>query len=64
MLTDRIKYAMDHLSHKQHISLLARPNWRRTQTRNAHILVSIALHFLHRGDQCREELKQRTRILR
>ncbi|XP_060817329.1 uncharacterized protein LOC132907887 [Bombus pascuorum] len=40
MLTDRIRYAMDHLSHKQHISLLARPNWRRTQTRNAHILAN------------------------
>ncbi|XP_076760321.1 testicular haploid expressed gene [Xylocopa sonorina] len=36
MLTDRIKYAMDHLSRKQHISLLARPNWRRIQRRNVH----------------------------
>ncbi|XP_017756295.1 PREDICTED: uncharacterized protein LOC108548041 [Eufriesea mexicana] len=40
MLIDRIKYAMDHLSHKQHISLLARPNWRRTQTRNLNILTN------------------------
>ncbi|KAK9300275.1 hypothetical protein QLX08_007034 [Tetragonisca angustula] len=38
MLKDRIKYAMDHLSHKQYVSLLARPNWRRIQTRNVHIL--------------------------
>ncbi|CAK9819811.1 hypothetical protein ANTPLA_LOCUS10389 [Anthophora plagiata] len=37
-MKDRIKYAMDHLSHKEHTSLLARPNWRRTQTRNVNIL--------------------------
>ncbi|XP_043512998.1 uncharacterized protein LOC122530258 isoform X1 [Frieseomelitta varia] len=38
MLKDRIKYAMGHLSHKQYVSLLAKPNWRRIQTRNVHIL--------------------------
>ncbi|CAD1480932.1 unnamed protein product [Heterotrigona itama] len=38
MLKDRIRYAMDHLSHKQYVSLLARPNWRRIQTKNVHIL--------------------------
>lgn len=38
MLSERIKYAMDHLSHKQHISLLARPNWRRIQKKHVHIL--------------------------
>ncbi|KAF3426217.1 hypothetical protein E2986_06522 [Frieseomelitta varia] len=40
MLKDRIKYAMGHLSHKQYVSLLAKPNWRRIQTRNVHILGS------------------------
>lgn len=46
MLSERIKYAMDHLSHKQHISLLARPNWRRIQKKHVHILVSFNNLFL------------------
>ncbi|XP_053973293.1 uncharacterized protein LOC128873620 [Hylaeus volcanicus] len=39
-LAERIKYAMAHLSHKQYISLLARPNWRRTQRMNMNVLIN------------------------
>ncbi|XP_076394224.1 testicular haploid expressed gene isoform X2 [Megachile rotundata] len=39
-LAQRIKYAMQHLSHEQHISLLARPNWRRIQWKNVHALAN------------------------
>ncbi|XP_076548640.1 testicular haploid expressed gene isoform X2 [Osmia lignaria lignaria] len=37
---DRIKYAMDHLSPKQHISMLAQPNWRRVQRKEVHALAN------------------------
>lgn len=38
MISDRIKYAMEHLTHKQYISLLARPSWRRTLTKNINLI--------------------------
>ncbi|KAG7198239.1 hypothetical protein KM043_005643 [Ampulex compressa] len=38
MVSQRVKYAMAHLSHKQHISQLARPNWRRIQRMDMNIL--------------------------
>ncbi|XP_076237786.1 testicular haploid expressed gene [Calliopsis andreniformis] len=38
MLSRRIKYAMDHLSHKQYTDLLAQPNWRRIRRINVNIL--------------------------
>ncbi|KAI4478358.1 hypothetical protein M0804_012012 [Polistes exclamans] len=39
MVSERIKYAMAHLSRKQHTRLLARPNWRRLRRPDANIVV-------------------------
>ncbi|KAL2743574.1 testicular haploid expressed protein-like [Vespula maculifrons] len=39
MLSLRIKYAMAHLSRKQHTRLLARPNWRRLRRVDMNIMV-------------------------
>ncbi|XP_043253352.1 uncharacterized protein LOC122397919 [Colletes gigas] len=39
-LAERIKYAMAHLSHKQYITLLAQPNWRRVQRMNLNLLAN------------------------
>ncbi|XP_043493298.1 uncharacterized protein LOC122518424 [Polistes fuscatus] len=39
MVSERIKYAMAHLSRKQHTRLLARPNWRRFRRPDANITV-------------------------
>ncbi|KAK2588740.1 hypothetical protein KPH14_001627 [Odynerus spinipes] len=38
MVSQRIKYAMAHLSRKQHTRLLARPNWRRLRRTDANIV--------------------------
>ncbi|XP_012278080.1 uncharacterized protein LOC105698418 [Orussus abietinus] len=40
MVSKRIKYALAHLSRKQHIEILARPVWRRLEKRNVHCLSS------------------------
>ncbi|XP_035739136.1 testicular haploid expressed gene protein-like [Vespa mandarinia] len=39
MVSQRIKYAMAHLSRKQHTRLLARPNWRRLRRTDMNIVV-------------------------
>lgn len=38
MVSQRIKYAMAHLSRKQHTRLLARPNWRRLRRTDPNIV--------------------------
>lgn len=39
MLSRRVRYAMAHLSRKEHTALLARPNWRRLRRFDMNLLV-------------------------
>lgn len=47
MPLQRIKYALAHLSRKEHIALLARPNWRRLRRTDPNVLVyAFYFHYM------------------
>jgi len=46
MLSQRVKYAQAHLSRKEHIALLARPNWRRLRRTDPNVLVYTSIFII------------------